>query len=178
MAAFRAEQPLVDAVGRLPYPALQSAFDAGAAVGKYGHLTGLLFQDLPDPATEQWERFGRAQPTPLCRSHLYPLDGAAARANRGDTVWPWRDAAFAQMFAAVAPDSGAHDALQAWSTGFHDALAPYAMAGRYANFMMDEGPEAARACYGRNSDRLATLKARYDPANIFRRNQNIAPATR
>ncbi|HET7389069.1 MAG TPA: FAD-binding oxidoreductase [Nocardioidaceae bacterium] len=173
---FRAEHPLVDAVGPLPYPTLQSAFDAGAAQGKFGHLAGLLFEDLPDQAAGQFERFGATQPTPLCQSHLYPLDGAAARADRGDTAWPWRDAAFAQMFAAVAPAPGYDGALRAWSTGFRDALRPYAMSGCYPNFMMDDGPEAARACYGANADRLATLKGRYDPTNLFRRNQNIVPA--
>ena len=176
LAAFRAEQPLLDAVVRLPYPRLQSAFDAGAAAGRQLHLTGLLFQDLPDSAAAQFERFGRSQPTPLCQSHLYPLDGAAARAHREDTAWPWRDAAFAQMFAAVAPTTGHGDVLEAWSTGFRDALEPYAMPGSYANFLMDEGPAAARACFGSNADRLATLKGRYDPTNVFRGNQNIAPA--
>ncbi len=178
LATFRAEQPLSDTVGRLPYPALQSAFDVGASAGKYGHLTGLLFEDLPDLAAAEFERFGGSQPTPLCQSHLYPLDGAAARADRGDTAWPWRDAAFALMVAAVAPIAGHDDALRRWSTGFRDALAPYSMPGCYANFLMDEGPEPARACYGRNADRLATLKGRYDPGNVFRRNQNIAPAAR
>jgi hypothetical protein len=65
--------------------------------------------------------------------------------------------------------------LRVWATGFRDALAPYALPGCYANFLMDEGPEAARACYGANAGRLADLKGRYDPENLFRRNQNIAP---
>jgi FAD/FMN-containing dehydrogenase len=178
LEVFRAEHPLVDQVDRLPYPALQSAFDAGAAHAASGHLAGLLFENLPDEAAAQYERFGGAQPTPLCQSHLYPLDGAAARADRGDTAWPWRNAAFAQMFAAQAPATGREDDLRRWSTGFRDALAPHAMPGCYANFLMDEGAEAARACYGSNADRLSRIKARYDPANVFRRNQNIAPATR
>ncbi len=177
LAVFRAEQPLFDGVVKLPYPALQSAFDAGAAAGKFGHLTGLLFEDLPDPAVAQFERQGGAAPTPLCMTHLYPLDGAASRADRGDTAWPWRAAAFAQMFAAIAPVAGCEEALRDWSTGFRDALGPYAMPGGYANFMMDEGAEAARACYGDNAERLAALKGRFDPTNVFRRNQNIAPAT-
>ena len=175
LATFRREDPLLDLAGPIPYPALQSAFDAGAAAGKYGHLTGLLFEDLPDAATAQFEPFGRSTPTPLCQSHLYPLDGAAARADNKDTAWPWRDAAFAQMFAAIAPTSGLDGGLRAWATGFRDALRPYAMPGCYANFQMDEGPDAARACYGTNAARLAELKARYDPGNLFRRNQNIEP---
>jgi hypothetical protein len=49
------------------------------------------------------------------------------------------------------------------------------MTGCYANFQMDDGPEAARACYGTNAARLAELKGRYDPGNLFRLNQNIEP---
>lgn len=177
LAVFRAEQPIVDGVGRLPYPALQSAFDAGAAQGRYGHLTGLLFEDLPDPAAATFEEFGRTQPTPLCQSHLYPLDGAASRADRTDTAWPWRDAAYTQMFAGVGPTAGQEEALKAWSTGFRDALLPFAMPGCYANFVTDDGPGMADACYGSNLDRLATLKARYDPENVFRSNLNIAPGS-
>ncbi len=178
LAVFRAEQPLVDGVRQLPYPELQSAFDTGAAQGRSGHITGLLFEDLPDEAAALFEPFGASQPTPLCQSHLYPLDGAAARVKREGTAWPWRDAAFAQMFAAQAAVTGCEDDLRAWSTAFRDALRPFAMPGCYANFLMDEGPAAARACYGSNADRLARLKGRYDPANVFRRNQNIAPVTR
>jgi FAD/FMN-containing dehydrogenase len=175
LATFRGEDPLLDLVAPMPYPALQSAFDAGAAAGKYGHLTGLLFEDLPDGAAAQFEPFGRSAPTPLCQSHLYPLDGAAARPGNTDTAWPWRDAAFAQMFAAIAPVPGLDGGLRAWAAGFQDALRPYAMPGCYANFQMDEGREAARACYGTNAGRLAQLKGRYDPGNLFRLNQNIEP---
>jgi hypothetical protein len=177
LAVFRAHRPLLDAVAPLPYPALQSAFDAGAAAGSHGHLAGLLFEDLPDAAAARFAEFGAAAPTPLCQSHLYPLDGAAARADRTDTAWPWRDAAFAQMFAALAPGPGMAEQLRGWSTGFRDALLPYGMPGGYANFQMDEGPAAARACYGANADRLAALKARYDPGNLFRLNQNVQPVT-
>ena len=176
LATFRAEKPLLDAVGEVPYPILQTSFDAAAAAGKYGHLTGLLYEDLPDEAAAQFEGWGASQPTPACTSHLYPLDGVAGRADRGDTAWPWRQAAFAQMIAANAPIPGVEAALQDWACGFRDALRPYALPGCYANFQMDEGPEQARACYGANADRLARLKRRYDPYNLFRRNQNIRPA--
>jgi FAD/FMN-containing dehydrogenase len=175
LAVFRAEGPAADLVTRLPYPALQSAFDEGAGAAPYGHLTGLLYEDLPDSAVTEFERFGALSPTPFCQSHLYPLDGAASRGDQADTAWQWRDAVFAQMFVGLSPDPGNQADLSHWSTGFRDALLPYAMPGRYANFLMDEGPDAARACYGANAEHLSRLKARYDPTNLFRRNQNIPP---
>jgi FAD/FMN-containing dehydrogenase len=80
------------------------------------------------------------------------------------------------MFAGSAATAGHEAEVRAWSTGFRDALRRFAMPGEYANFVTDEGPEISRACYGDNVDRLARLKARYDPENVFRRNHNIVPA--
>ena len=56
-----------------------------------------------------------------------------------------------------------------------DALHPYSMGGAYVNFMMDEGDDRVRASYGDHYDRLAAIKATYDPDNVFRVNQNIRP---
>ena len=55
-------------------------------------------------------------------------------------------------------------------------LSPYSAGGAYVNFMMDEGDDRIRATYGKNYDRLARIKKRYDPTNFFRVNQNIKPA--
>jgi hypothetical protein len=175
LAIFRAERPVFDGVTRLPYPVLQTVSDASAGAGKYGYLSGLLYGELPDAALAEFEPWGAAMPTPLCTSHLYPLDGAAARVEQAGTAWPWRSASFAQMFAAIAPTAGLESHLADWSTGFRDTLRPYALPGCYANFMMDEGREAAKACYGANGARLSDLKRRYDPDNLFRHNQNISP---
>ena len=53
---------------------------------------------------------------------------------------------------------------------------PYSAGGAYVNFMMDEGEDRIQATYGNNYDRLAKIKKRYDPTNLFRVNQNIKPA--
>ncbi len=175
LAPFRAEHPALDGVGELPYPVLQSSFDAVAAAGSYSHLTGLLYDQLPDQAATEFHRWGACQPTPLSTSHLYPLDGAAARVGHDDTAWAWRGAAFAQMNAANAPVPGMDTTLRDWAYGFRDALAPYALAGSYANFCMDDGSAATPACYGTHAGRLAAAKRHYDPDNVFRRNQNLTP---
>ena len=172
---FRAQAtPLLDGVTEQSYLELQSAFDRVAELGAYGHTAGLLYERAPFEAGKAIARFGGSAPTWMSQSHVYPLDGAAARG--GDAAWPWRGARFAQMFAAVAPEPGHDERLRAWAGGFADALRPYAVPGCYANFMMDEGPDGARLCYGDAWERLAALKARYDPANVLRRNQNVEPA--
>jgi hypothetical protein len=103
------------------------------------------------------------------------MDGAAARPAGDETAWPWRDASFAQMMvgAAAGPDAG--PAVAGWATGFRDALSPFAMAGCYVNFMMDDVADPAGTAYGPNLARLVELKRRYDPGNVFHRNVNVSP---
>ena len=63
-----------------------------------------------------------------------------------------------------------------WARSYYDALHPFGAGGGYLNFMMEEGEERIRATYRRNYDRLAAIKARYDPGNFFHVNQNIRPS--
>lgn len=167
---------MLDAVGQMPYQVRQSAFDAAPALSRYTHITGLLYQDLPDEAASEIARWTAAPPTPLSTSHVYPLDGAAGRVDRRATAWPWREAAFAQMVVAAAPAPGAETRLESWAEGAHEALRPWALPGGYSNFQMDRGPRSARTCYGMHAPRLESLKRRCDPQNLFRRNQNILAA--
>jgi FAD/FMN-containing dehydrogenase len=66
--------------------------------------------------------------------------------------------------------------MTAWARDYWAALHPYSAGGSYVNFMMEEGDARIRATYGGNYDRLAAVKAAYDPTNLFRVNQNIEPA--
>ena len=69
----------------------------------------------------------------------------------------------------------AAEACTAWARKAFEAMAPYATGGTYVNFMTDD-EDRARAAYGANYERLARLKKRYDPTNLFRMNQNVPPA--
>jgi FAD/FMN-containing dehydrogenase len=81
------------------------------------------------------------------------------------------------VFAGVDPDPANVAAIRDWSVGYQEALHPYSAGGAYVNMMMDEGQERVRASYRDNYDRLAQVKATYDPENVFRINQNIQPAS-
>ena len=177
LGEFRAAAPppLLDGVAELPYPALQSAFDPIAEAGTHNHISRAVLPRAPRGGRRGVRPLRRSAPNWLSFTHLYPLDGAAARRPDGDAAWPWRHAAFAQMFLGCAAGPGQDDELRDWAAGFSDALASYAFGGAYSNFVMDEGSAAARACYGDSHPRLRELKARYDPANVFRSNQNIEP---
>jgi FAD/FMN-containing dehydrogenase len=108
--------------------------------------------------------------------HMYPIDGAAGRVGNDDTPWNARDARWASVIVGVDPDPANKAKITAWTKAYYDAVHPYSAGGAYVNFMMDEGDERVRATYGRNYDKLAAIKAKYDPQNLFRVNQNIRPA--
>jgi hypothetical protein len=109
--------------------------------------------------------------------HLYPINGAAGRVGKDDTAWAYRDAKYNQVVIGVDPDPAKAGALRDWTVGYHDALHPHSMGGAYVNMMMDdEGQDRVRASYRDHYDRLAGIKAVYDPENLFRVNQNIVPA--
>jgi hypothetical protein len=79
------------------------------------------------------------------------------------------------VFAGVDPDPANLNAIRNWSISYFEALHQYSAGGAYVNMMMDEGQERVRASYRGNYDRLAQIKAAYDPDNAFRVNQNIQP---
>ena len=108
--------------------------------------------------------------------HLYPINGAASRVGRNDTAWSYRDATWAQVIVGVDPDPGKKDAITEWARAYFDEMHQYSSGGAYVNFMMDEGDERIRATYRDNYDRLAAIKAKYDPDNFFHINQNIKPS--
>jgi len=107
--------------------------------------------------------------------HLYPIDGAAHRVGRNDTAFSYREANWAEVIVGVDPDPANVGPITTWCKDYFDALHPYSAGGAYVNFMMDEGQERVRASFRDNYNRLAAIKQQYDPANLFRVNQNIRP---
>jgi len=119
--------------------------------------------------------YGNKLPSWKSTMHLYPIDGAASRIGNDETAWSYRDAIWGQVTAGVDPDPSSAQKLAEWTRSYSDAIKPHSMGGGYVNFHMDE-PDRVRGMYGANYDRLARLKAQYDPQNVFSVNQNIKPA--
>jgi FAD binding domain/Berberine and berberine like len=172
-----AATPLMDGVMEMPLPALNSAFDPLLPFGTRMYWRGVITDDLPDPAIAEYMRFGESVPTWICQTHIYPIDGAAARVGSDETAWGWRDAKFSQVLVGVDHEAGRDDELRNWTVAYSEALAPYSLGGAYVNFMgADESQDRARAAFRGNYERLQQLKAKYDPQNVFHHNQNIRPA--
>jgi FAD/FMN-containing dehydrogenase len=176
LAPIRALNPALDGVGPVPFPAMQSAFDALYPTGQQWYWRADFVDELTDEAIAIHTEHASQLPTPQSTMHLYPIDGAAQRVGAGDTAFSYRGARYGQVIVGVDPDPANNERMTKWTRGYHDALHPHSAGGAYVNMMMhDEGPDRVRASYGDNYDRLVEVKRRYDPANLFRVNQNIAP---
>jgi FAD/FMN-containing dehydrogenase len=168
-------EPLMHGVGSMPHAALQSAFDGLYPAGEQWYWRADFVKEIPDEAVQLHAQYGAAMPTLKSTMHMYPIDGAAHDLGQSDTAWSYRDARWGSVFAGVDPDPGNVDAIRTWSVDYMEALHPYSAGGAYVNMMMDEGQERVRASYRDNYDRLARIKAAYDPDNVFHVNQNIQP---
>ncbi len=169
--------PLFDWAGPMPYPALQSMFDALYPKGLQWYWKGDFVKSLPDAAIEAHIAHIAQAPTDQCLMHLYPIDGAVHRKATDDMAWNCRDATWSMVIAAIASDPSQAGALKQWARDYWRDVHQYNLDGAYPNFMMDdEGEERLRATYGANYPKLAMLKAKFDPQNLFRVNQNVRPA--
>jgi FAD/FMN-containing dehydrogenase len=174
-APVRALAPQREGIGSVPYPALQSAFDALYPKGLQWYWRGNFVRDVPDAAVSVHTRFAEELPSMQSTMHLYPIDGAVHQVGPADTAWSYRDVTYSQVIAGVDPDPANADAIKRWTVDYSEACRPYSAGGAYVNFMMDEGEDRVRATYQGNYQRLAEIKAVYDPDNILRINQNLPP---
>jgi len=168
--------PLLDGVAPMPFPVWNTAFDALLPPGEQWYWRGEFFDEMSEGLIEANLEWMPKAPTWKSTMHMYAIDGAASRVGNDETAWAYRNARWAQVVAGIDPDPANAAAVSEWARGFSDATRPYAMPGGYSNFQMDEEPDRVRGMYGANYDRLARVKAQYDPDNVFRVNQNIAPA--
>lgn len=168
--------PALYGIHAMPYPMLQSAFDALYPPGLQWYWRADFVKELSDAAVAVHVKHGSNVPTMHSSMHLYPINGAAQRVGKTETPWSYRDATWAEVIVGVDPDPANTKRITEWSKTYWDALHPYSAGGAYVNFMMDEGEERIKATYRDNHARLASLKKKYDPTNLFRVNQNIKPA--
>ena len=179
----RVLKPLRDAapvvaehVGTIPYPALNSAFDALYPPGGLQHYWKANFvRELTDEAIDAHLEHGPEVPVVNSTVHIYPINGVCHRVAADETAFAYRDATFATVVAGMWPDAADNDANIKWVRDYYDAVAPLSEEGGYVNFMSGDDQDRIRANYKGNYDRLAEVKRKYDPDNLFHLNQNIRP---
>ena len=165
--------PALDLVGPIRHPALQSMFDGLYPPGLQLYWKADFVRTLPDEAIALHLKHAAKLPTMQSIMHLYPINGAAGRIKNSATPWCYRDAMWAAVMVGVDPDPANKEKISTWAKEYWSELHPYSAGGAYINFMMEEGQDRVRATYGKNYGRLVKIKKRYDPANLFRVNQNI-----
>ena len=162
-------------VGPVPYPAINAAFDGLFPPGIRQYWKGNFVKELTDEAIAAHVQHGPNAPTVSSTMHLYPINGACHDVAGDATAFGHRDANFSMVVLAASNDPADDDAHTKWVRDYSDAVAPYSEPGGYINFMDDDDSGRVRDNYGGNYDRLVEIKRRYDPENLFRVNQNIAP---
>ena len=168
--------PAMYGIQPMPYPALQTAFDALYPPGLQWYWKGDFVNELTDEAIDLHVKHGYEMPSFHSTMHLYPIDCKAHQVGPEETPWEYRQAKWSKVIAGVDPDPANSEAISTWAKEYWEALHPHSAGGAYVNFMMEEGEERVKATYGANYERLSTIKQKYDPANLFRVNQNIKPA--
>ena len=133
-------------------------------------------KDLTDEAITAHLEHGPRVPAVNTAVHLYPVNGACHDIAPDATAFSHRDATYACVIAGMWPDPADNEAHVQSVRDYYAALAPHSDPGGYVNFASADDQQRARDNYGTGYDRLAQIERRYDPANLFHLNQNIAPA--
>jgi FAD/FMN-containing dehydrogenase len=161
----------------MPYPMLQTLFDELIPAGLQWYWRGDFFDRITDESIAVHLEYASNIPTGLSTMHLYPVDGAVHDVGASETAFAYRDALWSGVIAGIDPDPANVATVKDWCVSYWEALHPHSMGGAYVNFMMDEGEERVQATYRGNYERLAKIKAKYDPDNFFHISQNIQPAS-
>jgi FAD/FMN-containing dehydrogenase len=169
-------KPLLDIFQPMPYLQLQSMFDPFFPPGRMVYVKSNFFKALNAEAGEVVDEFLATCPSPHTFAGSEHWHGAATRVSANDTAFPHRSHPFNLIIWSQWEGAGNSEKNIRWTRDFWNTMKPFLIHSAYGNYLSDEGEESARASYGANYERLATLKAKYDPSNLFRMNHNIPPA--
>ena len=169
-------RPVLDLCRPQPYLVHQSMFDPGFPPGWWYYFRACDVDRLTDEVIDMMAEHGRRIISPVTSIALWQMGGAVARVGEDSTAFSGRSAGFTFNINGNSMNRDGFEAERRWARDYWSALAPY-HSGVYVNFLMDEGQDRVRQAYGpAKYERLRQLKARYDPDNVFRLNQNIQPS--
>jgi FAD/FMN-containing dehydrogenase len=168
--------PLGEHVGVQPYVAWQQTFDPLLTAGARNYWKSHNFITLKDGLFDVVVEYVGKLPSPQCEIFFGAIGGATTRPAPDSAAYVQRDAKFVMNFHGRWENPADDERCISWARDFFNATAPFASAGVYVNFMTADEADRVRSAYGTNYDRLVQVKRKYDPNNLFRMNQNIAPA--
>ncbi len=160
----------------MPFPALNSLFDDAVPKGMQHYWKADFITELTDEAIAAHVEHGASTPHVSSSMHLHAINGAAQRVGADETAFGHRDKNFSPVIAGIWDDPDENEANIQWVKDYYAAIHPHSGSeGGYVNFMSGDDGHRATANYGANYERLAAVKATYDPDNVFHVNQNIVP---
>jgi len=168
--------PVGEHVGVQPYAAWQKAFDPLLTPGARNYWKSHNFTTIADGLIDVVIEYVKRLPSPHCEIFFGGIGGATKRPAPDATAYPHRDAEFVMNVHGRWETPAEDERCIAWSRDYFRASAPFASGGAYVNFLTADETDRVRAAYGPNYDRLARVKAKYDPNNLFRTNWNVKPA--
>ena len=171
------QRPVEDWIQPVPYAALQSARDEGYPAGRLHYWKSGWLRDLTDAAVATLAEFLPQMPSSASGIGLQQMHGVASRVAPSDTAFAHRAEQYDFLILSQWPDATDSDRNVEWTRALFEAMRPHLENAVYVNNLGDEGPARVKAAYGQNYPRLAALKRKYDPDNLFRANQNIEPPT-
>jgi FAD/FMN-containing dehydrogenase len=168
-------KPLADVIGLQSYAAWQTAFDPLLTPGAFNYWKSHNFTELSDGLFGTLIDYVGTLPTAECEIFIGQLGGAISRVSPNATAYPHRDIKFVMNVHTRWRERSEEKASITWTRELFAATAPYATGGVYVNFMPEDETNRVAGAYGSNYERLLALKAKYDPGNLFRLNQNLRP---
>jgi FAD/FMN-containing dehydrogenase len=176
IAAIRSiAEPVADVVGPMPYPALYD-LTAEATVPRRATVRASFNPALDYELARTIAEYVAKAPTPFAMAQIRPLGGAMARVPADATAFSHRDAKYMIAIIDLWEEAADDNANRAWTEAFWSEIRAYGK-GNYSNFLDNEGEQRIREAYSAATyERLAEIKRRYDPENVFSGNQNIRPA--
>jgi FAD/FMN-containing dehydrogenase len=170
--------PLIDMSGTVAYVDLQKSLDAYFPAGLRYYWKALYLDGFDDAAIAQTVEWSRNRPSPRTLVIIRHVGGAIGRVDADATAFGDRSSEWMLSIDATWDDPADDERNIAWTRAYWEDARRYSDGKTYFNFpgLLEEGQRAIRDSYGRNTDRLAQLKAKYDGDNLFRLNQNIRPA--
>jgi FAD/FMN-containing dehydrogenase len=167
--------PVADTVAPIPYVAMQQLFDAAFPPGRLNYWKSALADHLADEVIAATVEYVQKVPSRHTAILFAELHGAYSRVGKTETAYFHRDLQYDLIILSGWTDRADNDRNIAWTRELFAVWEPHLARAAYVNDLGDEGEDRARSAYGDNYARLATLKAKYDPTNFFRLNQNIKP---
>ena len=168
--------PIFAVVDRMPYTAFQQNFDDGFPDGARYYGKSAYLEALSDDIIDEVVSRAESMPGPYTGVWFESWGGAIGGVEPMETAFPHRDAPFNLGMQAGWEDPDQDDELIGWVREFHEAVAPFSTDRVYSNYLDQDEDDRVADAYAENYERLAELKAEWDPDNLFSRNQNVAPA--